>query len=144
MLETPQCIQVLKFYSLAAAEFSLFYTVTARAESVDDSTPAVRVTWNITAPPECVASVRVDIRTASFGPVVTTYTTNSTSQTEFIRTDLQCATYYYITVNVTGKTSDGQRPTKSSRAVQVLVGGNKIACMRFNWYSSLIVVMLLP
>ena len=90
---------------------------------MDGPTPAARVTWSTTAPPQCVASVTVEFRTGSQpGPVVASYTTNSTSQTEFIQTDLQCNTYYYITVNVTGKTSDGQRPTKSSR--QVVVGGN--------------------
>ena len=89
---------------------------------MDGSTPAVRVTWRTTAPPECVASVRVDIRTSSMGPVVATYTTNSTSQTEVIQTGLQCITYYYITVVVTGKISNGQRPTWSSRAVQVFTG----------------------
>ena len=115
----------------AAVDFSLSnnINVTVSAESVDGPTPAARVTWSTTAPPQCVASVRVDFRTGSHsGPVLATYTTTNTSQTEIIQTGLQCATYYYITVNVTGKTSDGQRPTKSSRAVQVLVGGKN--CMQ--------------
>ena len=110
----------------AAGQFSLS-TVTVSAESVDGPTPAVRVTWNTTAPPECVASVRVNFRTSSLGPVVATYTTTNTSQTEIIQTGLQCATNYYITVAVTGKTSahDGLHFTRSSRQVQVFIGGKK-------------------
>ena len=95
------------------------------AESVDGPTPTVRVTWSTTIPPECVASVRVEFRTSSRGPVVATYTTNSTSETEFIQTGLQCTTNYYIRVVVTGKTSDGSHPTLSGSAVQVLVGGKR-------------------
>ena len=108
-----------------AAQFSrLSYTVTARAESVDGPTPAARVTWSTTIPPQCVASVRVEFRTGSHsGPVVANYTTNSTSQTEVIQTDLQCTTYYYIRAVVTGKISDGSHPTLSSR--QVFVGGKR-------------------
>ena len=94
------------------------YTVTVMAESVDGPTPAVRVTWSTSAP-QCVASVRVEFRTSRRGPVVATYTTNSTSQTELIQTDLQCGTKYYITVVVTGQTSDSQSPTLSSRQVVV-------------------------
>jgi len=60
------------------------------AESVDGSTPAARVTWSTTIPPECVASVKVDFRTVSSGPVVANYTTTNTSQTEFIQTGLRC------------------------------------------------------
>ena len=90
------------------------------------STPAVKVTWNTTAPPECVASVRVDFRTSSLGPPVATYTTTNTSQTEVIQTGLQCGTNYYISVVVTGATSDGIHTTRSSRQVQVLVGGKKL------------------
>ena len=93
------------------------------AEGVDHSTPAARVTWSTTIPPECVASVRVEFRTSSRGPVVATYTTNSTSETEFIQTGLQCTTYYYIRAVVTGKISDGSHPTLSSR--QVFVGGKR-------------------
>ena len=89
---------------------------------MDGPTPAVRVTWNTTAPPECVTSVRVDFRTGSHSePVVANYTTNSTSQTEFIQTGLQCTTNYYITVLVTGETWGG--PT-ISRLVRVFAGGN--------------------
>ena len=103
-----------------------FFTVTASAESVGGPTPGARVTWRTTVPPECVASVRVEFRTSSQGSVVATNTTTNTSQTEFIQTGLQCTTYYYIRVGVTGQLSDGSRPTRSSRQVQVqvLVGGN--------------------
>ena len=88
------------------------------------STPAARVTWNTTVPPECVASVRVDFRTSSnMGPVVATNTTTNTSQTEVIQS-LQCGSYY-ITVVVTGATSDGIHATLNSRPVQVVVGGKK-------------------
>ena len=93
------------------------------AESVDGPTPAAKVTWSTTIPPQCVASVRVDFRTGSqSGPVVATYTTNSTAETEVIQTGLRCTTNYYIRVVVTGQLSDGSRPTLNSR--QVLVGGN--------------------
>ena len=107
----------------------IFTSVTVGAESVDGSTPAARVTWNTTVPPQCVASVRVEFRTSSLGPVVANYTTTNTSQTEVIQTGLQCATNYYITVVVAGVTSDGVRPTQSSNQVQVLVGGKEIVCM---------------
>ena len=107
----------------AALQFTVF-TVTVSAESVDGPTPAARVTWSTTVPPECVTSVTVEFRTGSHsGPVVATNTTTNTSQTEIIQTGLQCATYYYITVVVTGAPSDGSRPTLRSRPVQVLVGG---------------------
>ena len=109
----------------AAAQFTLS-TVNASAESVDGSTPAARVTWSTTAPPQCVAAVRVEFRNNSLGPVVATYTTTNTSQTEVIQTDLQCDTDYYIAVVVTGATSDGQRSTVRSSSVRVLIGGKEI------------------
>ena len=118
---------MLNFHSLVAAQFSLS-TVTVSAESVDNSTSAVRVTWSTTAPPECVKSMRVEFRTGSRGSVVTNYTTTNTSQTEFIQTGLRCATNYSITVVVTGVTSIGPHPTRSSR--QVDVKGNKIVCIQ--------------
>ena len=126
--------EVQKFYCMllstgasmhAAAQFTL-PTVTVSAESVDGSTPAARVTWNTTVPPECVASVTVQFRTSRYGPVVATYTTTNTSQTEIIQTGLQCAAFYYIRVVITGVTSDGERVTQSSNQVQVLVGGKEI------------------
>ena len=110
----------------AAVQF-LPSTVTVNAESVDGPTPAARVTWSTTIPPQCVTSVRVDFRTSSTGPVVATYTTNSTSQTEFIQTGLQCTTNYYITVVVTGEFAIRLR--QISNQIQVLVGGKEIMCM---------------
>ena len=112
----------------AAVQFGLS-TVTVSAESVNGPTPAARVTWNTTAPPQCVTSVRVEFRTQITGLVVATNTTTNTSQTEVIQTGLWCGTYYYIRVVVTGATSDGLRPTRSSNQVQVLVGGKEIVCM---------------
>ena len=112
------------FAGTAAVQF-LLSTVTVSAESVNGS---VRVTWNTTAPPECVTSVTVKFRTGSqSGPVEATYTTNDASQTEFIQTGLQCGAYYYIAVNVTGETSDGLCPTLRSRPIQVLVSGGKFS-----------------
>ena len=120
----------------AAAQFTLS-TVTVSAESVNGS---VRVTWNTTAPLECVAAVTVEFRTTSRGPVVASNTTNNTSQTEFIQTGLQCGTYYYITVVVTGVISDGQRPTRSSRTVQVAVSGGKFSYCKCAWEINLMVI----
>ena len=116
-------------------------TVTVSAESVDGPTPAARVTWNTTAPHECVASVRVDFRTSIYsqGPV-TIYTSNDTSQTEVIQTDLRCATNYYITVVVTGPASNGAHVTLHSRPVKVFVGGKEIVSRRFN-YANLMVLL---
>ena len=121
----------------AAAQFPLS-TVTASAESVDGPTPAARVTWYTTAPPECVTSVRVEFRTSSRGPAVATNTTTNTSQTEFIQTGLQCDTYYYIRVVVTGETPDGLHPTVNSHPVQVFVGGKQIVCRIFNYTSMMV------
>ena len=59
-----------------------------------DSTPGVKVTWKTTVPSECVKPVRVEFRTNSYDPIVATYTTTNTSQTEIIQTGVQCATYY--------------------------------------------------
>ena len=119
---------MLNFHSLAAAQFGLS-TVNVGAKSVNGSTPAVRVTWSTTAPPECVSSVTVEFRTGSqSGPVVTTNTTNDTSQTEVIQIGLQCATNYYIRVVVTGATSDGVDSTFNSQ--QVHVKGNRIVCIQ--------------
>ena len=128
---------MLNFHSLVAAQFSLS-TVTVSAESVDGSTPAVRATWSTTAPPQCVASVRVEFRTLSnMGPLVATYTTTNTSQTEFIQTGLECTTYYYISVNFTGVTSDGVQVTLRSSPVQVFVGGKGSMCIGFFFFSSI-------
>ena len=113
----------------AALQLSLL-TVTVSAENVDGPTPAARVTWNTTVPPQCVTSVTVDFRTSSSGPIVATNTTTNTSQTEVIQTGLQCGTYYYINVVITGNTSDGVHFTvRSSPAVQVFVGGKLRNCV---------------
>ena len=117
-----------------AAQYTLS-TVTVNAEGVDHSTPAVRVTWRTTVPPECVASVKVDFRTGSHsGDLVATYRTINTSKTEFIQIGLQCITYYYVSVVVTGATSDGVRPALSSRPVQVFTGEiyHDISCNHSN------------
>ena len=112
-----------------------FYTVNVSAESVGGSTPGVRVTWNTTVPPECVTSVRVEFRTSSPGPVVATYTTTNTSQTEVIQTGLQCATCYYTRVVVTGEVRPPGGNTTTVMLsprhadVQVFVGGKETACM---------------
>ena len=121
----------IEFYIHTVTQFSLS-TVTASAESVDGPTPAARVTWNTAVPPECVASVRVEFRTSSRGPVVATYTTTNTSQTEIIQTGLQCATYYYTRVVVTGELRHPGGMTTTHILiprhpdVQVLVGGNSV------------------
>ena len=99
-------------------------------ESVGGSTPGARVTWSTTVPPECVTSMRVEFRTNSPGPVVVTYTTTNTSQTEIIQTGLQCGTNYYITVVVVGGGNNGIPSTLSSKQLQVLVGGKEIVYMR--------------
>ena len=113
-----------------------FRNVTVRsAKRVSGSTPGVRVTWNITVPPECVASVTVEFRTNSHGPVVANYTTTNTSQTEVFQTDLQCAANYYIRVVVTGEIRPtGGMPTTRMLSprhsdVQVPVGGKETVCM---------------
>ena len=121
----------------AAAEFSVGKTVTMSLESVNGS---VRVTWSTTIPPECVASVRVEFRTSSKGPVVANYTTNNTSQTEIVQTGLQCGTYYYIAVNVTGETSDSLHPTLGSRTMQVAVSGGKFSYCKCAWEINLMVI----
>ena len=107
-------------------------TITLSAESVGGSTPGARVTWSTTVPPDCVTSVRVEFRTSNLaGPVVATYTTTNTSQTEIIQTGLQCATYYYTRVVVTGELRHPGGITtthilNSRSNVQVLVGGNSV------------------
>ena len=110
----------------------LFSTTTASAESVGGSTPGVRVTWNTTAPLECVTSVRVEFRNESYGPVVATYNTTNASETEIVQTDLQCATEYYITVVLIAEVYywwyNGVPFTLQSGQVQVIVGGIKKLC----------------
>ena len=91
------------------------------AESVNGSTPGVRVTWNTTVPPECVVSVRVKFRLSVGGDVVSTYNTTNVSETEVIQTGFQCATNYYIIVVADSKMK--RNAWKSPRSVQVFVGG---------------------
>ena len=67
---------------------------------MNESTPAVRVTWSTTAPPECVAAVRIVFRRSTHGAEVTSYTTTNTSGTQVIQSPLQCATEYYVRVFV--------------------------------------------
>ena len=109
-------------------------TVTVSAESVGGSTPGVRVTWNITLPPECMTSVRVNFRTTTNLVLVATNTTNSTSQTEVIQTGLQCGTNYYIRVVVTGEPryqGVSLHQVLSSNQLRVFIGGKEIVRMRF-------------
>ena len=110
--------------TFAAARFALS-SITVSAESVmEGSTPAARVTWSTTVPPECVASYRAEFRTSSFGPAVANYTTTNASQTEAIKKGLQPDTLYYITVLVVAmEAADGTYPTLMSRQVQLLSGG---------------------
>ena len=124
----------------AVAQFD-FQTVTVSAESVGGSTPGARVTWNTTVPPGCVTSVRVEFRrTDIHGPLIETYTTTNTSQTEMIQAGLRCSTNYYIRVVVTGEVRPpGSMPTtrmlSSGPKVQVLVEGKETVCM-FNFSHS--------
>ena len=113
----------------AAVQFYHRTVTTVNAESVGGSTPGVRVTWNTTLPPECVASVRVELRLSSGGPVVATYTTTNTSQTVVIQTGLQCATNYYTRVVVTGGRGGTQMLSPRHSDVQVFVGGKETVCM---------------
>ena len=98
-------------------------SVTAGTESMNSSTRGARVTWRTTIPPECVASVSVEFRTSSRGPVVATNSTTNRSQTELIQTGLQHATNYFVNVILTGEISNGFRPTLRSRQEQVCIGG---------------------
>ena len=107
----------------AVIEFHNRY-VNVSAERVGGSTPGVRVTWNTTLPPECVTSVTVEFRTSSRGPVVASNrTTNTSSQTEIIQTGLQCATFYYTRVVVTGGPGGTQMLSPRHEDVEVLVEG---------------------
>ena len=108
---------------LAANDFSL-RNLTVSAEREDGSTPGARVTWSMSVPPGCVASVWVEFRTSSSGSVAIV-TRASTSETEVLQTGLRCSTTYYIRVVVTGVASL-LRSTLNSSQVQVQVPG-KIA-----------------
>ena len=105
---------------------------------MNSSTPGVRVTWSTTAPPECVASVKVVFRHSPVGAKVTTYTATNMSGTQVIQSSLQCGTEYYVRVFVVGVKGLGgiQRWSMQKR---VYVGGKKqnkttktkTVCMRF-------------
>ena len=103
----------------------VFSTVTVSAESMNGTTPGVRVTWNTTVPPECVTSVTVEFRNDSHGPVVATYNATNASETEIVQTDLQCATEYYISVVLIAELYYWGYFTLRSEQVQVIVGGIK-------------------
>ena len=107
-----------------------YHNVTVSAEHVSGPTPGVRVTWNTTVPPECVASVRVEFRTSRniHDPIVASNTTTNTSQTEVIQTGLQCGTSYYIKVFVTGKLNRAPKLDPRHPDVHVFVGGKEIVC----------------
>ena len=113
----------------AAVQFYHRTVTTVNAESVGGSTPGVRVTWNTTLPPDCVASVRVEFRTSSHGSVVATYTTTNTSQTVVIQTGLQCATNYYTRVVVSGGQGGTLMLSHIHADVQVFVGSKETVCM---------------
>ena len=93
------------------------------AESVGGSTPGARVTWSTTAPPECVAAVRVVFRSSRYGSEVTSYTTTNTSGTQVIQSPLQCATEYYVRVLVIGNSLGGV--LLQSIQKRVVVGGRE-------------------
>ena len=107
------------------------YTVTLSAESVNESTPAVRVTWSTTAPPECVTSVRVVFRSSQLGAEVTSYTTTNTSGTQVIQSPLQCGTEYYVRVFVTGVQRLGGVQLQSIQK-RVVVGGKENCVRKFS------------
>ena len=89
---------------------------------MNESTPAIRVTWSTTAAPECVASVRVVFRRSPVGSVVTSYTTTNTSGTQVIQSLLQCATDYYVRVFVIAIQRLGGIQQQSDQK-RVVVGG---------------------
>ena len=118
----------------AGADFSTRFP-TVNAERENGSTPRVRVTWSTTAPPECVASVQVEIRTNSSTSVVRSYTTN-TSETEVILIGFLCGTTYYFTVVVTGVSAIvGTVET----TVQVIIEGKShCMCNKFTYSYSIL------
>ena len=97
---------------------------------MNESTPAVRVTWRTAVPPECVASVRVVFRRSGIG-TVTSYTTTNTSGTQVIQSPLQCATEYYVRVFVAAVQRLGGVREQSMQQRVVVGGKKKIVCMRF-------------
>ena len=121
-------------FTHADAQF-LSSNLTVSAESVGDSIPGVRVTWNTTLPPGCVTSVSVNFRTTTDGVLASTYTTTNISQTEIIQTGLQCDASYNTQVVVTGEPRYLGVPLEQhllSNQVQVSIGGKEVACVRFH------------
>ena len=90
---------------------------------MNESTPAVRVTWRGAVPPECVASVRIVFRRRGLGSV-TSYTTTSTSGTQVIQSPLQCSTEYYVRVFVAALQRLGGILQQSMQK-RVVVGGKE-------------------
>ena len=97
---------------------------------MNESTPAVRVTWSTTAPPECVASVRVVFRRSPAGSEVTSYTTTNTSGTQVIQSPLQCGTEYYVRVLVAAVQRLGGILQQSIQK-RVVVGGKENCVFKF-------------
>ena len=96
---------------------------------MNESTPAVRVTWRIAVPPECVTSVRVVFRRRGVGSV-TSYTTTNTSGTQVIQSPLQCATEYYVQVFVAAVQRLGGFQKRSIQK-RVVVGGKENGVRKF-------------
>ena len=90
---------------------------------MNESTPAVRVTWRTAVPPECVASVRIVFRLGGFG-TVTSYTTTNTSGTQVIQSPLQCSTEYNARVFVAAVQGLGSVQQRSMQK-RVVVGGKE-------------------
>ena len=122
--------KLTKLFTFAAYDFR-FYPVTLSAESVNESTPAVRVTWRTAVPPECVASVRVVFRRSGRG-TVTSYTTTNTSGTQVIQSQLQCGTDYYVQVFVAAVQQRLGGVQEQSIQKQVVVGGKENCVFKFS------------
>ena len=91
---------------------------------MNESIPAVRVTWSTAAPPQCVTSVKIVFRRSTRGAEVTSYTTTNTSGTQVIQSPLKCATEYYVEVFVAAvqKLNGVQKQSIQKR---VVVGGKE-------------------
>ena len=126
--EVSKLPKLLLFF-FAGFQF-LSYSVTLSAESVNESTPAVRVTWRTAVPPECVASVRVVFRRSGLGSV-TSYTTTNTSGTQVIQSPLQCGTEYYASVLVVAVQRLGGVQEQSMQK-RVVVGGKENGVCKFS------------
>ena len=102
---------------------------------MNGSTPGVRVTWNTTAPPECVVSVRIVFRRSALGSIVTTYTTTNTSGTQVIQSSLQCATAYYVRVFVGAVQRLGGIQHQSIQK-RVIVGGKENGLLEISFLTT--------